>query len=334
MSLIKKHAVRLLLGAVLLAATAYLAIGFYIYSTLTNSDPGCGLDCANTPNNFTDNWAPSDFAFDQYQVNYWENHRYAGGDIGITLDAWWLPVTSAGAGNAPVVIGLHGIRSNKYDQDMLTVAGMLHQKGFNVLLFDQRDHGDSSVEDGRVSLGTREYRDVIASVDWLINEQNIAAERIGLYGESMGASTAAIAFGMDKRIQSVVLDNGYLDLQVLIHEELQYQGFPTWLAPGAIWAGTLFVGESLLDPAPSIAFINHHNRPMFAMHGTADTRVLPHHTADMATLGQQQGANLSTWFAEDAVHSGVKYLYPEEFSSRVSTFFANSLSGKLIPNKE
>mgnify|MGYP000654443634 CR=1 FL=1 len=38
----------------------------------------------------------------------------------------------------------------------------------NVLLFDQRDHGDSSVEDGRVSLGTREYRDVIASVDWLM----------------------------------------------------------------------------------------------------------------------------------------------------------------------
>jgi hypothetical protein len=54
----------------------------------------------------------------------------------------------------------------------------------------------------------------------------------------------------------------------------------------------------------------------------------------MATLGQQQGANLSTWFAEDAVHSGVKYLYPQEFSSRVSTFFANSLSGKRIPNQD
>ena len=85
MSFIKKHAARLLLGVLLFAATAYLAIGFYIYSTLTHSDSGCGLDCANTPNNFTDNWAPSDFAFDQYQVNYWENHQYAGGDTGITL---------------------------------------------------------------------------------------------------------------------------------------------------------------------------------------------------------------------------------------------------------
>ena len=217
---------------------------------------------------------------------------------------------------------------------MLTVAGMLHQQGFNVLLFDQRDHGDSSIEDGRVSIGTKEYRDVIATVDWLINEQNIAAERIGLYGESMGAGTAAMAFGMDQRIQSVVLDNGYLDLQVLIYEELQYQGFPTWLAPGAIWAATLFGGESLLDPAPSLAFTNHHNRPMFAIHGTADTRVLPHHTADMAVLAQQQGANLITWFAEDAVHSGVKYLYPQEFSNRVSAFFANSLSGTPVSTQD
>ena len=43
------------------------------------------------------------------------------------------------------------------------------------------------------------------------------------------------------------------------------------------------------------------------MHGTADTRVLPYHTADMKSYGStKNGANLITWFAENAIHSGYK----------------------------
>jgi hypothetical protein len=171
---------------------------------------------------------------------------------------------------------------------MLTVAGMLHKTGFNVLLFDLRDHGKSTIEDGRVSIGTKEYRDVMASVDWLIEIQDIDAKRFGIYGDSMGAATAAIAFGMDDRIQSLVLDNGYLDLNKVVREELGREGYPTWLAPGAIWAAFIFGGETFLEPSPQLAFINHLDRPIFAMHGTADTRVLPHHTADMEVMAQQK----------------------------------------------
>ena len=46
-------------------------------------------------------------------------------------------------------------------------------------------------------------------------------------------------------------------------------------------------------------------------------------------MAQQKGANLITWFAENATHSEIKYMYPEEFSSRVSEFFALTLS--VIP---
>jgi len=210
---------------------------------------------------------------------------------------------------------------------------MLHLTGFNVLLFDLRDHGKSTIEDGRVSIGTKEYRDVIASIDWLIDAKGIDAKHIGIYGDSMGAATAAIAFGMDDRIQSLVLDNGYLDLNIVVREELEREGYPTWLAPGAIWTASIFGGETFLEPSPQLAFINHLDRPIFAMHGTADTRVLPHHTVDMEVMAQQKGANLITWFADKATHSGIKYMYPEEFSSRVSEFFALTLSGSPEPVK-
>jgi len=136
---------------------------------------------------------------------------------------------------------------------------------------------------------------------------------------------------MDDRIQSLVLDNGYLDLNKVVREELEREGYPIWLAPGAIWAASIFGGETFLEPSPQLAFINHLDRPIFAMHGTADTRVLPHHTADMEVMAQQKKANLITWFADNAIHSGIKYMYPEEFSSRVSEFFALTLSGVPEP---
>ena len=321
-----------LLLALIFSAT-YFSVGYYIYSTLARAEPGCGNDCVNNPNSFQDNSEESDFPFDKYQVDYWELHQYAGGDDGIILDAWWLPIKEEGDSNAPVIIVVHGLRVSKHDPDMLTVAGMLHKTGFNVLLFDLRDHGKSTIEDGRVSIGTKEYRDVIASVDWLIDAKGVAAKQIGIYGDSMGAATAAIAFGMDDRMQSLVLDNGYLDLNKVVQEELEREGYPTWLAPGAIWAAFIFGSETFLEPSPQLAFINHLDRPIFAMHGTADTRVLPHHTVDMEVMAKEKGVNLITWFADNATHSEIKYMYPEEFSSRVSEFFALTLSGIPEPVK-
>jgi len=317
----------------LLFSVVYFGIGYYIYSTLAKAEPGCSNDCVNNPSSFRDNSEDSDFPFEEYQVDYWESHQYDGGDEGIILDAWWLPIKQEGSGKSPVVIVVHGLRVSKHDPDMLTVAGMLHNEGLNVLLFDLRDHGRSTIEDGKVSIGTKEYRDVIASVDWLIDVKRIDAKRIGVYGDSMGAATAAIAFGKDDRIQSLVLDNGYLDLNKVVREELHREGYPTWLAPGAIWAASIFGGETFLEPSPKLAFINHLNRPIFAMHGTADTRVLPHHTVDMEFMARQKGANLITWFADNAIHSGIKYMYPEEFSRRVVNFFSNSLEGELVTKK-
>ena len=51
-------------------------------------------------------------------------------------------------------------------------AGMLANAGFNVIVFDLRDHGESSIDDDRVSGGQDEWVDVIAIFDWLVEEQN------------------------------------------------------------------------------------------------------------------------------------------------------------------
>ena len=98
-----------LLLALVLSAV-YFGVGYYIYSTLAKADPGCSNDCSNNPSSFRDNSEESDFPFDEYQVDYWESHQYVGGDDGIILDAWWIPIQESSPGNAPVIIVTHGFR--------------------------------------------------------------------------------------------------------------------------------------------------------------------------------------------------------------------------------
>ena len=307
----------------------YLGIGYYIYASLARAEPGCGIDCSNSPSSFIDYSSNTNFPFSDFSIDYWEPQKYPGGDKEILLDAWWIPIDKNGSGDAPVIILAHGLRASKYDSDILLVAAILNQAGFNTLLFDQRDHGMSTIEDGHISVGTKEYRDLIASVDWLVNEQLIEPDRIGVYGLSMGAGTAAIAFGLDDRINAIILDSGYADLNQIVKEELQREGFPSWLSNGAIWAAYLFGNETLLEPSPQLAFINHKGRPIFAMHGTSDTRVLPHNTSEMEVFANQYGANLIIWMAKNAIHSGIKFMYFDEFSKRMIDFFKKNLEGSL-----
>lgn len=318
----------LLVVALVLPTAAYLGVGYQLYTTLAHARPGCGDGCGNTPLEFDRTWGEwEDFPFEDYWMPAYEDVNFSGGDEGITLSAWWIPANESGPGDAPTIIIVHGLRSNKYEHGMLVVAGMAHREGMNALIVDLRDHGDSTIEDGRVSIGTKEYRDVSAALDWLIEVQGIPAERIGLFGASMGAGTSAIAFGEDDRFSSVVLDNGYLDLEVIIHEELEREGYPTFFAPAGVWAAWIFGGEALLEPSPSSAFVNHGDRPIFVIHGELDDRVLPHHSHDMVALGEETGANVSSWFLEDTGHGGAKMTYPDLYQANVMGFFLETLEG-------
>jgi hypothetical protein len=53
----------------------------------------------------------------------------------------------------------------------------------------------------------------------------------------------------------------------------------------------------------------------------------------MAVFAEKYGANLETWMAENAIHSGIKFMYFDEFVSRLIDFFKSNLEGDLKPKK-
>ena len=261
-----------------------------------------------------------------YEVQHYENVTISSRTEGIELDCWWIPANDSVIQPAPTVVQIHGLRASKAGYAMLIVAGMLHDNGFNVLLVDLRDHGHSTIEDGRVSIGTKEYIDAMSAVDWLIEEKAIPERMIGLWGNSMGAGTAAITFGQDERLQAVVLDSGYLDLDIIVREELAREGYPTFLAPACIWAAFLFGGESLLEPSPRSAFENAGNRSILIIHGLDDERVLPHHSEDMLELAEEYDVNATSWMIEGVEHVEAKLYHSDEYERRISDFYSAALT--------
>jgi len=99
---------------------------------------------------------------------------------GVSLAAWWLPAEGA-RGAVVFAHGNGGNISHRLDKAML-----LRSWGLSVLLFDCRGYGESTgtpTEEGT-------YSDMIAAVDHVRVERKVPADRIILYGESLGGAVA------------------------------------------------------------------------------------------------------------------------------------------------
>ena len=326
--LTRTRKVLIVVGLILLILpiVAYLTIGWQIYITLATANPGYGDQTGHSPANFNVTWdVHEEMDTSPYFMENYSEITIQSRTEGIELSGWWVSAEENIPQPAPTVIIQHGLRSSKATYQVLMTAGMLHRNGFNTVMIDLRDHGMSTIEDNRVSIGTKEYIDVMSLVDWLIENKSIPENKIGMLGNSMGAGTAAIAFGQDSRIQAVVLDSGYLNLELIVEEELARENYPTWLSNGALLSAWLFGGEALLEPSPTSAFEEAGQRPIYIIHGRSDDRVDVHHSEDMVELAEELNVNATSWFLEDTGHVEAKLLFPQEYEQRIVSFFNSAL---------
>jgi len=127
--------------------------------------------------------------------------------------------------------------------------------GFNVLVFDYRGYGAS---DGVAADETGLYADGDAAVAFLVNKQNIRAERIILYGHSLGtAITADVAsrgnFG------AVVLESGFSSASSVASTALPW--LPRWLH---------FLSKNRFESARKLTNVR---SPILIAHGDPDQTI-------------------------------------------------------------
>lgn len=241
----------------------------------------------------------------------------------VGIGAWWIPV--AGRPDAPAVIAVHGYTSCRRDERILLAAGMLHRHGFAVLAIDLRNHGESGRPSGRHSGGVRESADVLGAWDWLVAEGRLPAERVGLFGISLGAASVLIAAGDEPGVAAAWADSSYGDLDDAMRAELGRYRLPAFLLPGGLLAGRLLDGPGLRDKSPLLAMVRLAGRPVFVTHGTEDSRLDVHFADQLAGAGGTAGVRSESWIVDGSGHADAIVDHPAEYERRLVDFFERSL---------
>lgn len=135
-------------------------------------------------------------------------------DYGYNLSCELL---ESGSPDNKIAILCHGFSHGKYKS--LIYANVFLELGYNVLIYDHRNHGLS----GRAytSMGYYEKYDLKKIVDWCFHTfgQNC---KIVTHGESMGAATVLLHLGIDDRVICTIADCAYSDLKELLKHQIKH----------------------------------------------------------------------------------------------------------------
>ena len=127
---------------------------------------------------------------------------------GLHLSCWFVLQKKNSRGT---ILYLHGVGDCKIAG--VPFAKCLYNKGFNVILYDSREHGES--EGYFCTYGFYEKHDVSAVVNYLQSRKDIKLGKIGIFGTSMGAAVAIQAAAIDRRITAIVSEASYTNLRTV-----------------------------------------------------------------------------------------------------------------------
>ena len=111
------------------------------------------------------------------------------------------------------VIVLHGHGTTR--EGAVRYAIPFYNLGYNIILYDQRGHGDNKKHD--ITMGYLEAQDLVEIIEMLYKEYGDDIE-IGVHGTSMGAATALIATKYTKQLKFIVSDSCYYSLKSIMSE--------------------------------------------------------------------------------------------------------------------
>ncbi|QUV80738.1 hypothetical protein J8C01_05650 [Chloracidobacterium sp. D] len=194
-----------------IVVTIVAAVGYTVYAVnaITKSNRTL-LSIKDFPKKLPDNWGKVvSFTWKEVQIS---------GTSG-TLNGW---VFIRGAGLPGIVI-THGLGSSR--ADMMDLGYRLWERGYNVLVYDLRAHGEST--NLVTTLGASEKKDLAAAVEFFKTFKVpspkggvvplIDPNRIGLYGVNVGAYASLMVGGENDSVKAVVADMPYNSVREFAH---------------------------------------------------------------------------------------------------------------------
>lgn len=213
------------------------------------------------------------------------------------------------------VIISHGYKGNR--ETMANFAKMFYDMGFNVLLPDDRGHGDSAGE--YISFGWLDRLDYLDWIDQVIHTVGDSA-KILLFGVSMGGATVEMLSGehLPTQVKAIIADCGYSsikqELVYLLDKQYHLPEYP--IEPLVSTINRTRLGYYLGDVS-STEQLSKNTRPILFIHGSQDTYV----PVSMAYENYRATkAPKQLWIVKDATHAESFWAHPQKYQQRVDHF--------------
>ena len=226
---------------------------------------------------------------------------------GIRLAAWYTPPRKGA-----VILLAHGYGDNRPEW----VHAMLAKKGYGVISWDARAHGES---DGEIStVGYLEVLDVKAALDFVLAQPDV--NHVGAWGGSMGGATLIRATAQFPEIEALFVDSSFASL----NDELDFLVPYPVINPLAKFLAEWQTGFSIrdLNLVEDIARIS--PRPVYIVHSNGDTVAPPSSGQELFNAANEPRY---LWVDKDAAHLAIYLDNPRRYQRRLIGFFDEWLLG-------
>lgn len=184
---------------------------------------------------------------------------------GTRLQAWYVPQKEHAKGT---IIYLHGVGDCMIGG--IPLARYFFTAGYSVLLYDQRQHGQSGGD--FCTYGYYEKHDVRTAIDWLEQRRGPGYNTIAIFGASMGAAIAIQAAAVEPRVRAIIAEASFTKLRDIIADyQRRIIKLPWHFLRNAALSRTQAIADFRGRDVSPIDDIRTLRIPVLFLHGTEDS---------------------------------------------------------------
>ena len=214
------------------------------------------------------------------------------------VHGWWIDNRSTLDEQIPVVLFFHGNGSTLGDS--VSRIQQFSNWGYSTLAIDYRGYGRSS---GPFPNEQRVYEDAEAAWRYLVEQQQIPAEKIAVYGHSIGGAIAINLVADYPNAAALMVEGSFTSMRDMVTYAKSLPLIP--------------VDQLLSQKFESLEKVKSLKVPALYIHGTADD-VIPAAMSDR--LYQATPGDKSYLLIEGAGHSGLPGVDSDRYTSTVRGF--------------